>query len=557
VITISIKGGNSLSKMTVAAYLAEQLDAWGVRYLYEVPGDAILPFLAAVDQHPRLRLISVKNETTAALMASAEAKLNERLGVCLATSGPGAANLLNGLADAKSDRVPVLAITGQVASFNLGTDYKQAIDQNLLMAAVAQYSGLVAVPDSCNDVLVKALRIAVSRGAVTHVAFTKDVWLLPTEEKVRPYEPYLQTVAQSSPEVISEAIRRCNEAERPAILVGRGVQKSGPQLLELAAKWQAGLCLSMPAKGMLSGSDFIMGGLGEGGSEAATALLAAADLILIVGATWWPDKYVPPLKRIIQLDAVPENIGGQTQVEYGLVGDVAVLLPAIINGLSFKEKPVWQEQLRKISRRWREQIQLETLPDPETITPGYLMTVLEKTVAADAIIALDVGDHTVWFNRHFKGSRQEVLISGSWRTMGFGLAAALSAKLSRPEKQVIALCGDGGLAMNIGDFLTAVRYRLPIVVVVVNNGYLGMEKDHMELMNLDPTVTAITNPDFSKIAQACGGSGFRVERPEDLAEALYRAIQSQQPAIVDVITSPAPFPGIVKQQQTYREPAPV
>jgi thiamine pyrophosphate-dependent acetolactate synthase large subunit-like protein len=231
--------------------------------------------------------------------------------------------------------------------------------------------------------------------------------------------------------VVSEAIRRLNEAERPAILVGRGVQKSGHQLLELAAKWQAGICLSMPAKGMLSGSEFIMGGLGEGGSEAATALLAAADLILIVGATWWPEKYVPPLKRIIQLDPVPENIGGRTQVEYGVVGDVAVLLPTIINGLSYKEKSDWREQLRKISRQWR------------------------------------------------------------------------------------------------------------------------------ELMNLDPTVTAITNSDFSKIAQACGGSEFRVERPEDLAEALSRAIQSQQPAIVDVITSPAPFPGIVKQQQTYREPAPV
>lgn len=534
---------------TVAEFLVEQLDAWGVRNIYGVPGDAILPFLDAIGKYPRLRFISTKHEASAALMASAEAKLTERIGVCVATSGPGAANLINGLADAKSDRAPVLTITGQVDSFNIGTDYKQSIDQGLLMAAVAGYTGLVSVPDSCNDVVVKALRTAVSQGTVAHVAFTKDVWQLPTEEKIRTPEPYLKTQAQSPPEVVEEAIRRLNDATRPAILAGRGIRNMGSLVIELAAKWQAGISLTMAANGMIPRHPLLMGGLGPGGSEASTAMLSEADQILIIGATWWPEKYVPDQTRIIQLDAVPENIGRQMPVEYGVVADLSILLPQFIQGISVNDKRDWLERLDYFSQQWSKRTQWETQPEQDRISPGFLMKTLEETIAEDAIITLDVGDHTVWFNRIFQGTRQDVLISGSWRTMGFGLPAALSAKLAQPKRQVIALTGDGGLAMNMGDFVTAVRYRLPIVVVVVNNGYLAMEKGKMEIKNMDSGVTSISNPNFALFAQCCGGAGFRVERPGDLKAAINEAILSQKPSIVDVLTTPALFPGTEQKSQ--------
>ena len=538
-----------MSSRTVAQYLLEQLDAWGARTVYGVPGDAILPFLDAISQYPRLNFISVKHEATAALMASAEAKLMDRLGVCIATSGPGAANLINGLADAKSDRAPVLAITGQVDSYNIGTDYKQYIDQSLLMAAVTGYSGLVPVPGSCNDVVIKALRKAIGEGTVAHVAFTRDVWQLPTEEKVRTYEPYIKTVIQSAPEMVAEAARRLNEAERPAILAGRGIRNVGNQVVELAAKWQAGISLTMPAKGMLPVYSLNMGGLGEGGSEASTAMLAGADLILIIGATWWPDKYVPRQTRIIQLDVFPENLGRQMPVEYGVIGELDILLPQIVERIERREKPDWTGRLNLLLKQWQDRLALEAEPDRDKISPGYLMKTLEETIAGDAIIALDVGDHTVWFNRIFQGTHQDILISGSWRTMGFALPAALSAKLAQPKRQVIALTGDGGLAMNLADFITAVRYRLPIVVVVVNNGYLAMEKGKMEIKNLDSEVTSISNPDFAMFAQSCGGTGYRVERPGDLKAAINQAIESQQPAIVDVLTTPVFFPGVEQKSQ--------
>mgnify|MGYP001173888078 CR=1 FL=1 len=538
----------------VADYVLEQLEVWGIRRIYGLPGDAILPLINAINHHPNIEFISVKHEAAAALMASAEAKLTGGIGVCIATSGPGVANLINGLADAKSDQVPVLAITGQVDSFNLGTNYKQYIEQNLLMAALADYSGLIAVPDSCNDVLVKALRTASTQGTVSHVSVTKDVWQIPTEEVVRSPEPYLKTMAQSSPEVIAEAVKRLREAQRPAILAGRGARGAGPKLIELAEKWQSGISLTLPAKGIIPGDHpLVMGGLGEGGSEASTVMLTEADLIFIVGATWWPDKYTPGQTRIVQLDIVPDNIGRQMQVEFGLVGDLHLLLSEITRSIDRTERRSWIDRLNSLRAQWLNQINIETTSDGNQINPGYLIKTLEKALSQNGIIALDVGDHTVWFNRIFNGSAQEILTSGSWRTMGFGLPAAISAKLAKPERQVIALVGDGSLAMSLGEFLTAVRYGVPVAIVVMNNGYLAMEKDKMEQKSMDPSLTTVTNPDFAKFAQACGGMGYRVEQPGDLEVVLKEAFNSGRPALVDVITSPVKFPGLEEKMSPEKE----
>ena len=543
-----------MSQRTVADYIVEQLDAWGIHKIYGIPGDAILPFIDAINRHPRIKFISVKHESAAAFMASAEAKLTGGIGVCTATSGPGTANLINGLADAKSDRAPVLAITGQVDSFNLGTNYKQYIDQHILMAAVTDYSGLVSVPDSCNDVMVKALRKALTQGTVAHVCFTKDVWQIPTEERIRPPEPYLRTLAQSQPEVIAEAVKKMNEAQRPAILAGRGARNSGAKLIELAQKWQAGICTSLPAKGIVPGDHFLMmGGLGEGGSEASTIMLTEADLVLTVGATWWPEKYTSKQTRIIQIDAVPDNIGMGSQVEYGVVGDLEVLLPIITRGIQETDKRTWVDRLSSLREQWLDRIATEITSAGAPVSPGYLVKTLEKVSAPDGIIVLDVGDHTVWFNRIFTGIAQEVLISGSWRTMGFGLPAAISANLAQPDRQVIALIGDGSLAMSLGEFLTAVRYHVPVTIVVMNNGYLAMEKDKMELKQMDPSLTSLTNPDFAKFAEACSGIGFRVERPDDLENVLREAVNSGQPALVDVVASPVKFPGLERKKEPEKE----
>ncbi len=536
--------------MTVAEWVAEQLAVWGVKYLYGVPGDAILPFLEAVNRHPTLRFIGVNHEATAAFMASAQAKLQGTLGVCLATSGPGVANLVNGLLDAKKDRAPVLAITGQVESYNLGTKHKQSLDQNLLLATVVGCSGLVTTAEACNDQMVKALRSAIAQGQPMHVAFTKDVWYQTVEQPVRLPEPYLQTLPQSPAGVIEQALSFLNEAERPAILAGRGISRHGPLLLELAEKWQSGIALTMPAKGAVPGDHpLVLGGLGEGGSEAVTKMLAEADLLLIAGATWWPELYLPDQLKIIQVDAVPENIGGQIPVNFGVVGDLGVLLPRFRDGLAVKDKPAWRNRLQELKTAWLKKIEPEWTGAGSPIPPGLVIKAVEKVIAPDAIICLDVGDHAVWFNRLFAGASQQVLVSGNWRSMGFALPAALSAQLAFPSRQVVALIGDGGFAQSLADFTTAVREKLPVKVLVLKNHYLGMEKGQMELMGLDYEVTRITVPDFAGFARLCGGLGYKVESSGHLEATLREAFANQQPSIVEIETAAPVFPGRIDKQE--------
>ncbi|NLY88421.1 MAG: thiamine pyrophosphate-binding protein [Firmicutes bacterium] len=537
---------------TVAEFVADQLAAWGVEAVYGVPGDAILPFIDAVETHPQLRFYGVKHETAAAFMASASAKLTGKIGVCTATSGPGVANLVNGLADAKNDRAPVLAITGQVETYNFSTNYKQYIDQGMLLGPVTGYSGLVIHEEAADEVTITALRSVVTGRTPAHIGVAADLWSQKIKGKgmVRPFEPFLQTPVQSSPETIAAAINLLNAAERPAILAGRGVGDNGDLLLELAEKWQSGIALTMPAKGRLPGEHpLVMGGLGEGGSEASTAMLNEADTIFMIGATWWPEPYLPFPGRVVQLDILPENIGRNTPVTYGLVGRVEEVLPVIGEGLKPRERPAWYGRLTQLKSDWSKRLAGEKTAAGRPVPPARLVDALERVMANDAVVALDVGDHTVWFNRIFSGTNQTVLVSGNWRSTGFGLPAAIGAQVTAPGRQVIALVGDGGMAQSLAEFSTAVRYRLPVIVVVANNGYLAMEKDRMQLADMAYEVTSLTNPDFAKFAEICGGIGYRVEDSDELDRVLQEAVQCGEPAVVDVLTAAPVFPGLLDQEE--------
>lgn len=537
-----------MSTQTIAQWVAAQLAAWGVKAVYGVPGDAILPLLAAFEAHPGLQFYSVNHEATAAFMASAYAKYTGELGVCVATSGPGIANLLNGLMDAKKDQAPVLAITGQVASNNLDTDYKQAADANLLLLPAVGFSGLTANAAAVNDLLVKALHLSIAQSQPVHLAISKDLWSRPATQPVRPPEPYLNTKPQSSPEVIDAVLPLLNQAERPAILAGRGCCGLGPLLLDFAAHWESGITLTMPAKGIVPDAHpLVLGGLGPGGSEASSRMLAEADLLLIAGATWWPELYLPDQLAIVQIDAVPANIGGRIPVAYGLVGDLVHLLPRLQAGLQKREKPCWQRRLQELKADWQATIAPEYEAEGAPVPPGRAIKAIEAAVDADAVICLDVGDHTVWFNRLFNGTRQKILVSGGWRSMGFGLPAALGVKLAAPDRQVIALVGDGGMAQSLADFSTAVRYQLPIKVIVFKNDWLAMERDRMELMALDYGVTRLHTPDFAAFARACGGKGYTVHDSAELDTVLPSALHSPEPAIVQIHTAAPIFPGLVSQ----------
>jgi pyruvate oxidase len=474
-------------------------------------------------------------ENAAALMASAESKLTGRLGVCLSTSGPGVANLINGLADAYTDGASVLAITGQVDTNKIGTDYKQYIDQQKLVGAVAGYTTLLTNPDALPKVMKKAMTLSLVQGTVSHISVPKDLFLQPVKGEIYPYDAHLHQPLATPGNVVHQAVQKLKAAKKPMILVGQGVKNVPHLAVQLAEKWSAGLITTQPAKKYIPNDHpLYCGGLGQAGSEASSDLLMDCDMVLILGATWWPEGYVPNHVRIVQVDQSPMNIGTNHQVERGVVGDMAHVLPLLLQELVAEHRTDWVNQIQAAKSEWKTRIEEEANRTGSPIPPQRVIKELSDTVADDAVIALDVGDHTLWFNRIFQNRNQDILISGTWRTLGFGIPAAIAAQIVHPSKQVVALVGDGGVAQTLMDFSVAVRNELPIVVIIMNNGKYAMETNRMKVEGLSKKGSILHNPDFAQMAEACGGKGYRVEDAEEIRGVIAQALKDRKPTIIDV-----------------------
>ena len=527
----------------VAEAILDQLASWGVKRIYGFAGDAILEFIDAINNHPQIEYISTRHEAAAAFMASAESKLTGRIGVCTATCGPGLANLLNGLADAYLDKAPVLAITGQVDTKHIGTNYKQYIDEQVLIQPIAKYSTLLIDGQATSDIVYKALQISLSQGAVTHIAVPKDVFAQAAPYQTRARDVIFPAYSNPQEEGINRGIEILAKAKKPILLVGRGAKDKGHLVEELADLLGAAITYSLPAKGVVSSDhQYLVGGLGHGGTHGTSELLKQTDCLITIGSTWWPEKFVPQQVPIIQVDGVIENIGIQGQITLGIQGCITKTLELWLAGLKSKKiNENWVKTIKATRKKWLEELAKRKNSDNNPISPERLIHSVEKFIQKDAIITLDVGDHVLWFNKAFRGQNQEILISGSWRSMGFGLPAALSAKLEYPNRQVVALLGDGGLTMSMGELIVAKERGIAVKVIVFNNKSLAMEKNKMIVSGLSQIGTNILNPDFTQVALACGWESYKVKDVRDLDNSIKKAIESNRPTLVDVEVD-APIP---------------
>lgn len=531
--------------MTVAQYIVKQLSAWGVRRIYGVIGDTTFDLLDELARQNEIAYIACRHEGAAALMASAEAKLTGRIGVCLATSGPGIANLLNGLADAAADRAGVLAITGQVDSDQIGTGTKQEINQQLLIQPIARQSELLAHPDALPQLLQRLLVHAVLHGEVTHLSIPKDGFRKKVRGEVVPYFPHLHQVVETPLQLWEDAARRLDSAMRPVIYAGRGAESASQELIRLAEKLGAPIITSLPARTLVPNDHpLYAGGLGQAGSECSSLILAECDLVLMLGATWWPDDYVPKQASVLQIDIDPSQMGKGHPLVQGIVADLASALPKINERLGQQpDRTSWKERTAKLREAWRLRIEGEAALEGSPTLPQAVMAELSDWLESDAIIAVDTGDHTLWFNRIYQAKReQRILISGRWRTLGFAVPAAIAAKLCCPERQVVAVAGDGGAVQTLLEFQTAVEQGLPITVLIINNGAYAMEKNRMLAEGMNTLGSVIRNPDFAAVAKALGGYGRRVEDRNGLREALTEAQKSPQPVLIEVMTTDTVVP---------------
>ncbi|MFD2371959.1 thiamine pyrophosphate-binding protein [Brevibacillus sp. GCM10020057] len=522
--------------MQVASFLTEQLKAWGVARIYGVAGDALFAWLDALGRQDDIQFVSCRHEAAAAMMASAEAKLTGKPAVCAATMGPGTVNLLNGLADAWADQVPVVAITGQVETCKMGGGYKQYVPQEDLMRPLCAYTTTVTHPQAIGEVLHQAFTAAARQKGVAHIAICKDVFSQTTTSPVLPQLPWIPSAVRPDRMDLEHAAEHLLRAKKPLLLLGAGARQDREGCRRLAEQLGAGILLTLGAKGTVEESHpLVLGGLGEGGSEAALQALAEADLLLILGASWFPRSFIPKGLKIIQVDTNSQSIHAHP----GLISVTATLddvLPLWMRRLKSRQLDhAWEERVERWHARfWEETQSLTKQADGERVKPETLLHTVGRLVREDAIITLDTGEHTLWFNRAFRAVAQTPLFSGKWRTMGYGLPAAIAAKLTYPQRQVVCITGDGGLQMQLGEWMTAVEQRVSLLLIVVNNATLGLEQIRMQQEGYRPFATKLLNPDFVRFAEACGSAAKAVHKVGELEDAITQGLSTDQLTLLDV-----------------------
>jgi pyruvate oxidase len=527
-------------------YMMDLLIDWGVDHIYGMPGDSINTLIESIRKvKDQINFIQVRHEEAGALAAAAYAKLTGKLGVCMGIAGPGAIHLLNGLYDAKLDKAPVLAIVGQVETDLMGTDFFQEVDLAYLFKDVAVYSQMVMSAEQLPAVLNQAIRTAYDKKGVSVLIIPDDIPRFEVERHARLTSSfYVQSNILPQEKDVKKAVEILNEAKRPVILAGKGARDASQSLLTFAEKMKAPIVLSLPGKGVIP---FCLGGLGLIGTKPATLAMEEADTLIMIGTSFPFTGYLPKNAKTIQLDNDPSQIGKRYAVDVGLAGDSYQTLQNLITLVENHNDGSFLNKCQTNLIEWRQKLHEQEQDDSIPIKPQRVINALQKVAEDDAILSVDVGNVTVWMARHFNMTNQKFVISSWLATLGCGLPGAIAGKVAYPDKQVFAICGDGGFQMMMNDFVTAVKYDLPLVVIVLNNHKIAMIKFEQEVMGNAEFGTDLHNPDFARYADICGGIGYHVEQPEELLPVLNKAISAKKPCIVDVIVdaSEAPLPAKV------------
>lgn len=527
--------------MTVSDALLQILAAHGVSHVFGIPGDAINDVTDAIRRQDAIQFIGVRHEEAGAFAASAQAKLTGRLAACMGTSGPGAIHLLNGLYDAKLDHAPVIAITGQVASGFIGTEYHQEVRLDRLFSDVAVYSQTVTSAKQASAVFLEACHAAIAHRGVAHISIPTDISGLRLSAAING-SVITKRAGRTipDPEDCDGAVRLINGSQKIAILAGIGCSGERDALLSFAAALKAPIVRSLKAKEIIDDDhEMCIGGLGMLGGSPAVKAMDDCDLLIMVGTDFPYHDFYPKSAKTIQIDLDPTRIGKRHPVDVGLVGDAGSTLRALQSRVDAKSARNFLDRMQKEMADWRKQQAREEASDKVPIHPPRIFAALSKIAPDDALFLCDTGTATAWSARNLRIRQgQRFTLSGNLASMAFALPAAIGAQLTYPDRRVFAICGDGAFSMLMGDFLTAVHYELPIIVLVLNNGKLGFIRLEQEAKGLPDWGTTITNPDFAAFARVCGGEGLTVEKPDALEDALLQALAFGKPTIIDIHVDP-------------------
>ena len=548
---------------TAADILIDTIHDWGVDVVFGLPGDGINGIMEALRQRQEnIRFVQVRHEEAAAFMACAYAKYTGKLGVCVATSGPGGIHLLNGLYDAKLDGQPVLAITGHHYHDLIDTHAQQDVNLDRVFMDVAVYNARIMGPAHVEQVANIACRTALSYRGVAHINFPVDLQEQDGGERSkRNIAGHTSDVFAGAPAApldhqLERAAEVLNSGKKIAILAGQGALKAGDELERVAETLQAPIIKALLGKAVVpDDSPYTTGGIGLLGTEPSQSAMESCETLLMVGTSFPYIEFLPKpgQARGVQIDIDPARIGLRYPVEVGVVGDSRTALQKLIPLLRRNEDSSFLQTAQKGMKKWLALMEERGTRKDHPMYPQVVAWELGKRLSDTAIVSSDSGTIATWFARQIPARRGQMYsLSGTLATMANGLPYAIAAQVAYPDRQCVAFVGDGGFSMLMAEFATAVKYQLPVKVVIIKNNTLGMIKWEQMVFLGNPEYGCELHPiDFTAFARACGGSGFTIKEPEHCGVILDQALATPGPVLVEAVVDPfvPPLPPKIKVSQ--------
>jgi len=557
---------------TVGDFILQRLSDWGVQRIFGYPGDGINGLMGAMGRaSERFDYVRVRHEEMSAFMAGAHAKFTGEVGVCMATSGPGALHLLAGLYDAKMDHMPVVAIVGQQAITSLGSDFQQEVDLQAVFNDLGDYVQTIVSPSQARHVIDRALRIAQSERTVTVVIVPNDVQMedavpSPARAHGNNYSSATPALAHPVPDEseLQRAAEILNSGKKLALLVGAGGLKASTEIVELADRLGAGAAKALLGKAALPDDlPWVTGSIGLLGTRASWHLMNECDTLLMIGTTFPYSEFLPRdgQARCVQIDLDPRNVGMRYPSEVNLIGDAAETLHRLLPLLEPKQDRSWREEIEGEVAKWWQDVESKAMESAEPINPQRVFWELSPKLPDRSILCGDSGSHTNWYARNIK-MRPGMMgsLSGKLASMGSGVPYAIAAKMAYPDRPVLAMVGDGAMQMNGNAELLTVqqyckRWSDPrfIVMVLVNHD-LNQVTWEQRVLAGDPKYTeaqdVIAFP-YADYGRMLGFEGIRVEKPEDIAPAWDRAFAADRPVVIEFVTDPnvPPLPPHITWEQ--------
>lgn len=530
---------------TISDIMAETMTNWGIDSVFGMVGHSNLGFADAIrrlEEKGKLNFIAIRHEGAGAFAASAYGKLTGRPAACFSIAGPGATNMFTGLWDAKVDRAPILALTGQVATQVVGTGNFQEVDLVRAFQTVAEFNHRVQKDSKHTELMSLAIKHALLKRDVSHLTFPDEIQELPAgEAKPQNSEGRMPDLKiNPSKESLDKAIELIKGSKRPIIVVGHGARFNMPEIIDFAEMLHAPVLTTFKGKGLISDAHPLAAGvLGRSGTPVASWFMNESDLLIVLGASFSNHTGITPKKPSIQVDYDPLALSKFHKIDGPVWGEISVTVKRFKELLKQNTKTVDQRpELAQRWKIWRAEKSKRLLEDRgEGINSMAVFDSLSLLAAEDAVVCVDVGNNAYSLGRYFEPKHQRFLMSGYLGSIGFALPAALGAwAATHGKKQIIAVAGDGGFAQYMAELVTSVKYNMNIKLILLNNSELGKISKEQRAGGFHVFATEMHNPDFAAYAQGCGALGIRVKKKDELREAMKKILDHQGTALLEIVT---------------------